>query len=724
MNTKFFPNHKISLKQIIIAFASIFAFLFAFRYDAFTHFNTHHFGGSERDAGLYIWLIKNNIQYLFSKNLFSPPVAWPYTDFLAWSDNFIFPSFIAIFLEKIGLTFPAICNSLLLGSAFLTGYLTYLLSHKISGEFYSSILSGIILISLSYFSEHLGHPQLQYFFFFPLFLILFFSFFRKPNILRAFFLGLCLTLCFLTTVYYSIFLAILLVSTLLIIYFLKPQEITLTKLKHLSIGFIIGLLPLTFFILPYLKVLNSFGKRNLYEAFYMSANSLSIFSSTNYNWLYNFSASYSDAEKRFFPGFFLLILIIIALYRLVNTKKLFKLASFFVIFFFLSIFFGFPNIQNFFALAYLLEIAFVWASLVSFFLIILKLGKLERKLNFNIFTDRNFLGLFLGLALLFLYLSFGPIGNPNEGEFPGGIYSVFYYLFPGTQGIRAVSRFAILSIFFCILCIPFIYKLLKNHKFLLTLLLLIPIGENLVTTYPLEEPKRTPDVFGALNNIKNKNSSMIILPYALDLKNNGGIKSWGDFAKLNVNYMNWSSPYKVKILNGYSGQRTDLMNEYPRKLENFPDVKSIKALEFIPNLEKILVISKEFKNFDKKEFEKKVESFFPKLEILQKDGEDNYLINFNLETLIQDRESFYLKVPNLPEKVLNLELKASSEIKLDVFIDKYFEDTPLTSFTIKSDGKYNMYHLTIPELTNTVTPFIYRFKVNGDALVTLRKRFL
>src|SRR5690606_17744046 len=100
------------------------------------------------------------------------------------------------------------------------------------------------------------------------------------------------------------------------------------------------------------------------------------------------------------------------------------------------------------------------------------------------------------------------------------------------------------------------------------------------------------------DRIREDAGAVVVLPLARQLRSDGTIESWSDFARLNVSYMNWAYPAGAQIINGYSGQRTQIMREFPRAMVNFPDPRSTATLGSIINIRYIVVHTSQFENFD------------------------------------------------------------------------------------------------------------------------------
>ena len=100
--------------------------------------------------------------------------------------------------------------------------------------------------------------------------------------------------------------------------------------------------------------------------------------------------------------------------------------------------------------------------------------------------------------------------------------------------------------------------------------------------------------------------------------------------------MNWMVNDNAKIVNGYSGQQSWFMREFPRKLQNFPDDRSLAALAYISNLRYVVIISKFIPNFNSEEFKSRLARFKDDVQIVSEDSSGNLILAFDRKTLVDD----------------------------------------------------------------------------------------
>ncbi len=556
------------------------ALTLALRWKALPLFNYAFIGGTQGDAGLYIWLSYLTPKTLFRIPWFSTQAFYPYSDSLAFSDNFILPSLIIETLQFASISFTASYNLALLLALFLNGYCTFLLVAKRGASKIAGVLAGTIVLSFGFLTAHSGHPQLQFFFWVPLGLLFWLQALdelsRSSCVKYGFLAGLSIFLSLLCSVYYAIFLlSILSLTTLFNLIFIHTKSPLVERIKTgikqiipCGTGCVLGLLPAIPFVLPYLRIKSLYGERGIHEAFYFSASPLSFISSPPLTFWGQLTSQWSHPEAWFFPGF-----VCTAFFLSGGLSQLNKRDSHL----------RFITTIALALLAVLARLIFEhnpapWGLYLQGMIawIILIVG--------NIFiyssTLPHFHRLILFLALNTAIISFGPLGNPAKDHLVFAPYMLFKAILPGLEGIRAISRIGIVTIF-CIAILAGMswVRLVEglNRKRLATfLVLLLAVVENKNLDIAVEELPQKPLAF---SHLPNDGGPLITLPLVTAPLRSGEVSSWSDFAHQNVNAMLWTMETNHPTANGYSGLRTPNMLNYPRWLRAFPSDDSVKVLK-------------------------------------------------------------------------------------------------------------------------------------------------
>ena len=723
-----------SRRQQTAAAAFLLIILLIFRVQILVRYNTHFLGGYEADAGLYLWLVKSNLHHLFSEPWFNTKAFYPFTRTLAWSDNYILPSLAMWPLLKLGLSFESSYNSILMLANLLNGFVTFRLAFGLTGAWLPAIFAGSLFMCFSYLGLQLGHPQLQFAFWIPAGVCLLFKFLQTRSWRIAALLGFTVFLCFLCCVYYAVFITIAVPALVLALLLVKPAFFPARVWPALIFGGLLGLAPILFFILPYLDVRGALGARQLIEARAFAASALSYLSAPAYNLLYNRTAAWSHAEANLFPGAALLILIGVAWRHLANTKRLRVWSWGFCLFLGAGAVLTLPVLSGpywHYAAALCL-----WCAIGFFVCFLIKLGRLEIKLGFSIITNRNLVAAFFFLALIAFCISLGPLGGSKPGRLAPGVFTAFYYSVPGLNSIRAISRIGVVTVFSLIMAGTFALHILIQSKGLKPwfplLCLLVGLLENFNCIYPVQPASVPSGAFNTLASSGFKNSFavepndvLIVLPLASELTPDRSVKSWSRFAVLNVNYMNWSAPSDVPLVNGYSGQRTRFMDKLPGRLADFPDSLSLKALAGIAGLRYILYVPRYAPEGSAGRLLGKAQTFSSELNHLLTDDQGNLLFEYTPTTKIA--KDFVLRAPSFPQGFLHLELMAlyqenSPVVNVPIRIMHDSGRENVSTIQITANGEWKVYSVRTPSDTNRCLPISVSFEVPEQTTLYLRKR--
>ncbi|MCO6429416.1 MAG: hypothetical protein J5J00_01025 [Deltaproteobacteria bacterium] len=705
------------------AIAGLLATLLLIRWQAITLIDSHYLGGFLGDAGLYSWLIQSNLRDLFVSSWFDTAAFYPYGTSLAWSDNFILPSLVAFPLLKLGLPLVTSFNVIILVSNFLNGYAVWRLFHKLTGDNLSAFVSGASFMMLAPFTYHLGHPQLQFFFFIPFSLLLLVNFINKPKVTTSAAIGFLFFCCFLTTVYYAVFLALAVAATVTGVFLLRPRSFRLKPAVRLIAGGVAGALPVVPFVLPYLEVRGTFGGRQLYEAYYFAASGSSFLSSPPLNLLYGNTSSLSHSEAHFFPGLTILLLAMGALLRLGQSRSLRPRLALFISALIIAL--SLSIWWDLFTARFLASIV-LWVALIAFVALILRMGRLEQKLGFERLTARDLNAIFALIALLFLILSFGPLGNPEKGHPSFSLYRVLYEVLPGLDSIRAVSRLGLVYLFAPTMLFGLqLTYLSKQRKIGAAVLLTLPFIwiENYQTSYPLEQAPPAPRALSPLSN-KIDDGAVMMLPFAGPLDRNKEVSSWSKFAMLNVAYMHWGFASGRKIVNGYSGQRTKVMREMPRELQGFPDKRAVTALSQIAGLKYLVYNSTLDKSFNAFDFNARLRGSEGSLRLVHEGDDGSYLFELTPELKVTDDTTLLAPARKGNKLVLEARGRARREaiLRLEIFVAEEFD--LLQVGRIQVSEEWQKYEIDLPAPSNQVRPRRITFGSDPDHEILIRAYYI
>lgn len=524
INSTGLKEKKSPIKQNLIAALIFLILALLLRLEALPLISTHIIGGTNGDIGIYLYISKMlPVVGLSSPTWFDLPVMYPYGKVLAWSDNFILPTIIISFFQKLSLTFVESFNLTMLLFSFLNGFISYIASRKLKCSFFSSLWLGTAMQCSSFLTLHLGHPQLQCLFFIPLGII-------ALQISNSTFSGILSAATFLGAVLSGIYVAFftalsILIWTLALKRFATNKDLAL----FLCGGFVVAIYTI-YFLFPYIEVSKAFGGRDASEGYEFAATVKSYISAPSLSALYPFTSSFSHPEAQLFMGIGVSLAILFGLYSSGGI--------------FLLLFFG--------GMLFLLS-HFPLATLILPLGAIFVREREQRAITF--------------IFLLFLSLSFGSIKENIT------LHSFLSDNLPFIDSLRATGRYGIVALFFGALLGS--KSLSKTHWVISVLLLFAAFCEQRLTAFPLE-----PYLFDqpAQKNLSEVKKGAVVLPFVSELNESGQIKSWQDFAKLQLNHINKFGNSQYVLMNGYSGLQGRVTQPLAKSLFSFPSEVSIQAV--------------------------------------------------------------------------------------------------------------------------------------------------
>ncbi len=245
--------HKGNLKKIwlwlILAYLGL---TIIFTFPLILNFRTA-FPSDGGDAIQYLWNLwwtKFALLDLKTNPFFSNYIYYPWGTSLLYNTFTPLRNFVSIPLQLIfGLIIAN--NILIFGSFILSAFFMFLLAYELTKHKFASFMAGMSYAFSPYVFAHLrGHYNFTSIEFFPLLLLLLIKLWQKPNIKKAFFLGLVL-IGLLLTDYFYLFCGILLVL-FFVAFHLKEKKKIGDFLSHLFLsGAILGVVLLPIMVTLY-----------------------------------------------------------------------------------------------------------------------------------------------------------------------------------------------------------------------------------------------------------------------------------------------------------------------------------------------------------------------------------------------------------------------------------------------------------------------------------------
>jgi len=502
------------------------------------------FGDSILNTWILSWdihKITTNIKDFFDANIF-----YPRKMTLAYSEHLFASSLLALPIWLISKNMVFSFNFVFLFSFVFCGYGTYLLTYELTKNRLAGVIAGIIFAFCPFRFSRLYHLQVLTAQWIPFTFLYLLRFFRKPRWKYLLLFSLFFVLQALSCGYYALFLSLFV--GICIIYFLavKKELHQIKVINKIIIILVVCFLIILPFFYPYMEVRKEMGfRRALSEATDLSAYGVSYLAAPPNNILWSkITKTFGKPEGYLFPGIMALFLSFFGLVKaprgalpkktlyLKLNLAIIGLFAFYIALFFLS------DIRKTSMLTHTLLIY------PLFLLIIIRIA-IDRR-TYQLATEHLF---FLLLTFLAIILSLGPVIHIGTKGLCYGPYHILYSFFPGFNGIRVVSRLAVMAMLgIGVLAGYGVKKLINriNMKVLVVIIPLLILGEYFSTV--------------PINATGDENAQV-------NLSNPPQVYRWlakqeGDFAILELPcpnlwydymYMYYSTYHWKSLVNGHSG---------------------------------------------------------------------------------------------------------------------------------------------------------------------------
>ena len=256
-----------------------------------------------QDVFFNVWRLKWFLHALSTSpgELFDGNMFHPERRVFAFSDAMIVQGSLAAPLLWIGLPAVLVHNVLLLGAVAASGVGMYVLARHLSGSRYAAVVAGIVFAFAPYRVDHYMHMELQWAMWSP------WAFWALHRTLetgaRRFGIatGVFAALQMLSSIYYGVFLLLLLPLVAAIHFIRLPAHLLKTSLQSLAIGALIAVVISALYSVPYTTASARVGRRNVQEVAKYSATGDNYLAATPENAFYRLPPR-GGPERRLFPG--------------------------------------------------------------------------------------------------------------------------------------------------------------------------------------------------------------------------------------------------------------------------------------------------------------------------------------------------------------------------------------------------------------------------------------
>jgi len=259
--------------------------------------------------GRFAHALATSPTHLLDGNIF-----YPESRTLTYSDAMVVEGVIAAPLLWIGVPPVLVHNLMLLGGIVLSAAGIFVLAVKLTGSQAAGVTAGIVFAFVPYRFEHYMHMELQWTVWIPWTFWALHRTFETGTVRHALLLGLFITLQFLSSIYYGMFLVTLVtICALFLLCGARRGEIRAT-VTGLAIAGGTAAVLLAPYAIPYVATRRSLGPRPEAQIVMFSARPSSYRAATDANYLYgDRSTRMGRQERRLFPGVLPLLLAIVGL---------------------------------------------------------------------------------------------------------------------------------------------------------------------------------------------------------------------------------------------------------------------------------------------------------------------------------------------------------------------------------------------------------------------------
>ena len=270
-------------------------------------------GSDHQDVFFNLWRLEWIAHALLTSpgDLFNGNQFYPERGVLAYSDAMLVEGVLAAPLIWAGLPPVLVHNLMLLGAIVASAVGMYVFARHVSGSHVGGVAAGIVFAFAPYRFDHYMHMELEWTIWMP------WAFWALQRTIETgatkfgVLTGVFVALQVLSSVYYGIFLGLLIGAVALLQLVPLGGRHLLLTLRSLTLGGLIAASAAGVYSRPYSEAARRVGTRHLHEVTMFSARPRDYRAPTPSNLLYNWR--YGAPERQLFPGILPLVLALIGL---------------------------------------------------------------------------------------------------------------------------------------------------------------------------------------------------------------------------------------------------------------------------------------------------------------------------------------------------------------------------------------------------------------------------
>ena len=284
--------------RVVAAFAALTVLM---TWPQVAHLSSH--ATPHQDVHFNMWRLRWFAHALVTPaRIFDANIFFPERRTLALSDAMFVEGLLSAPLTWAGLSPVLVHNLMLLGAIALSGAAMFALVRYLTGSPGAGVVAGIVFAFAPYRFEHFMHMELQWAMWSPLAFLALHRTYETGGWRYGLATGACVALQMLSSIYYGLFLAVLISIAALLLFARDRNVSAVSVVRVMAAGAVLAAIVCFLYSRPYARTQERVGDRPIGELSVYRATSLSYLSATSGNWLYGSTSNRAGAERHLFPG--------------------------------------------------------------------------------------------------------------------------------------------------------------------------------------------------------------------------------------------------------------------------------------------------------------------------------------------------------------------------------------------------------------------------------------
>lgn len=638
-----------------------------------------------------------------------------------WTEPFLLPTLIAAPFVGAGIPPVVLFNLLILLATVATGYSAYRLAYQLTGDSPASFIGGAAFATSGFFGFGTSETPLIFAFFVPLATAAMLQLIARPSFQGGIFYGAIITASFYTSTditTLAVISSLTLGAALLVVH---PTRFGRRDYPIIVGGFIVGIAPIALVALPALGALSTRGFIGSAEILGASATLKDIVIPPHLG-----APACGDATLLSRPfiavGALLSVGALLAFGRLLETRILRTVG---LVFLGTLVLAGMARSPEILPLGQRHLLALCgWAALFSGFVLLYRLGAVERRLGVSFVSNRALIG---GVALagsVAYLVSLGPVDTSVAG---GPRFSIYAFLdgalggfvpfhIPAHGALGVVWAASLLTAFSLVR----LFRRLGSTGWLAPLIGLVIIVENHIGCPPPENKAPVGSIFSRLTET-SPGDVVVVLPL-LEGPPKTSLAARREARRSSSVVLTALAPPRVTSVNGAGLIEPPYFSEIARKMADFPSTESIEALARLPGI-RFIIVRTGAGRVESHTLMARAARHPDAVRYIDADEAGNFLFEFIATTRVE--ADYSMLGPTSRAGIVTFELMAPRTKEAATTLVKvlrgHTSSSVITEMPLRADGQWHHVSLPLLRTHRSGAPESIRFEVTDRSTVSLRR---